>query len=184
MLALENRLFCVGKGLNQSLAVAKAGGAVYHAGIVGEDGGILLEALQKDGVDISLIRKASGPSSHTVSQVAPDGQNSIIVFSGENMRLSEQDMDGILAGFGAGDLIMLQNELYGSPVIAEKAAAKGMAVVLNPSPADDSIRKYPLEKVSCFILHQRLPIRHVLCYTLAHEGYGLLSPSCDVVTQL
>ena len=34
------------------------------------------------------------------------------------------------------------------------------------------------------ILHQRLPIRHVLCYTLAHEGYGLLSPSCDVVTQL
>ena len=184
MLALENRLFCGGKGLNQSLAVAKAGGAVYHAGIVGEDGGILLEALQKEGVDISLIRKASGPSSHTVSQVAPDGQNSIIVFSGENMRLSEQDMDGILAGFGAGDLIMLQNELYGSPVIAEKAAAKGMAVVLNPSPADDSIRKYPLEKVSCFILHQRLPIRHVLCYTLAHEGYGLLSQSCCVVTQL
>ena len=70
---------------------------------------------------------------------------------------------------------MLQNELYGSPVIAEKVAAKGMAVVLNPSPADDSIRKYPLEKVSCFILHQRLPIHHVLCYTLAHEGYGLLS---------
>ena len=34
------------------------------------------------------------------------------------------------------------------------------------------------------ILHQRLPILHVLCYTLAHEGYGLLSPSCDVVTQL
>ena len=34
------------------------------------------------------------------------------------------------------------------------------------------------------ILHQRLPIRHVLCYTLAHEGYGLLSESCCVVTQL
>ena len=34
------------------------------------------------------------------------------------------------------------------------------------------------------VLHQGLPIRHVLCYTLAHEGYGPLSSSCCVVTQL
>lgn len=154
MLALDNKLFCGGKGLNQSLAAAKAGAAVYHAGIVGEDGDILIGALRKEGVDVSLIRKASGPSSHTVIQVDPNGQNSIIVFSGENMRLTEQNMDGILAGFGPGDLIIMQNELYGSPKMAEKAAAKGLTVALNPSPADENIRNYPLDRVGWFILNE------------------------------
>ena len=48
-------------------------------------------------------------------------------------------------------------------------------VVLSAGPAD---------AVFLRILHQGLPIRHVLCYTLAHEGYGLLSSSCCVATQL
>ena len=34
------------------------------------------------------------------------------------------------------------------------------------------------------VLHQGLPIRHVLCYTLAHEGYGPLSSSCCLQLQL
>ena len=154
ILALDKQLFCGGKGLNQSMAVAKAGGTVYHAGIVGDDGGILIEKLRESGVDVSRIRKAPGLSSHTVIQVDPDGQNSIIVFSGENMRLSEKDMDEILAGFEAGDLILLQNELYGSPQMMEKAAEKGLTVILNPSPANDGIRDYPLDKVSWFILNE------------------------------
>ena len=32
------------------------------------------------------------------------------------------------------------------------------------------------------VLHQGLPIGHVLCYTFAHEGYGLLSGWFGVVT--
>ena len=154
MLATDNKLFCGGKGSNQSIAVAKAGGAIYHAGIVGEDGNMMIETLRKEGVDISLIRKAAGPSSHTVIQVDPSGQNSIIVFSGDNMRLSEAELDKILSGFNAGDLIMLQNELYGSAIMAEKAAAKGMIVILNPSPADDNILRYPLKKIGWFILNE------------------------------
>lgn len=154
ILAMGMNLFCGGKGLNQSIAVAKAGGTVYHAGIVGDDGDAFVCELQKNGVDTSLIRRGSGASSHTVIQVDPNGQNSIIVFSGVNMRLSEHDMDEILAGFEAGDMIMLQNELYGSPLMMKKAAKKGLTVLLNPSPADDNIRNYPLDKVNWFILNE------------------------------
>lgn len=154
ILAMNNELFCGGKGLNQSMAVAKAGGVIYHAGIVGDDGNVMIDMLQKNGVDVSLIRKGSGPSSHTVIQVDPAGQNSIIVYSGENMRLSDKDMDEILDGFAAGDLIMLQNELYGSPQMMEKAAEKGLTVILNPSPADSRIMDYPLDRVDWFILNE------------------------------
>ena len=143
-------LFCGGKGLNQSIAVAKAGGKVCHAGIVGEDGGGMVEELRRAGVDVSLIRRAPGPSSHTVIQVDPSGQNSIIVYSGENMRLSPRDLDQILSGFEAGDLILLQNELFGSPLMMEKAAAKGLTVILNPSPADEGLRAFPLDKVDWY----------------------------------
>ena len=44
--------FCGGKGLNQSIALAKAGAEVYHAGAVGKDGAILKEELEKAGVHI------------------------------------------------------------------------------------------------------------------------------------
>ena len=43
ILATGRGVFCGGKGLNQSIAIAKAGGQVCHAGIVGEDGGMLLD---------------------------------------------------------------------------------------------------------------------------------------------
>lgn len=152
--AMDLHLFAGGKGLNQSIAVAKAGGAVFHAGIVGEDGDILLDALSRQGVNISHIRQVAGSSAHTIIQVDPSGQNSIIVYSGRNMHPSEEDMDQVLEDFGSGDLLMLQNELFGSAEMLAKAAAKGMKILFNPSPADKYIKQYPLYQVDWFILNE------------------------------
>lgn len=63
---------------------------------------MLLDALNQNGVNTGYIRRAQGPSSHTVIQVDRTGQNSIIVFGGENMRPTEADIDHILEGFGPG----------------------------------------------------------------------------------
>ena len=47
-----------GKGLNQSIAAARAGADVYHAGCVGmNDGAFVLNILEKNGVNTSLKRK-------------------------------------------------------------------------------------------------------------------------------
>ena len=122
ILATGRGVFCGGKGLNQSIAIAKAGGQVCHAGIVGEDGGMLLDALHAAKVDTACVRKAAGPSSHTVIQVDANGQNSIIVFGGENMRPTEADIDRMLEGFGPGDAVLCFAEelpLYdGCPALA------------------------------------------------------------------
>ena len=154
ILATGRGVFCGGKGLNQSIAIAKAGGEVYHAGILGEDGGMLLDALHRAGVDTACVRRAAGPSSHTVIQVDANGQNSIIVFGGENMRLTEEDIDRVLEGFGPGDAVIMQNELYNSPLMMRKAAARGLCVIFNPSPVNDALADYPLESVSWFLLNE------------------------------
>ena len=154
ILATGRGVFCGGKGLNQSIAIAKAGGEVYHAGILGEDGGMLLDALHRAGVDTACVRRAAGPSSHTVIQVDANGQNSIIVFGGENMRPTEEDIDRVLEGFGPGDAVIMQNELYNSPLMMRKAATRGLCVIFNPSPVNDALADYPLESVSWFLLNE------------------------------
>ena len=57
LIAKDKQLFCGGKGLNQSVAIARAGGRVFHAGVVGEDGGMLCDALTAAGVAVQTIQK-------------------------------------------------------------------------------------------------------------------------------
>ena len=53
-------VFPGGKGLNQSIAAARAGGAVYHAGCVGNDAELLTDTLRTAGVDISGVYNDCG----------------------------------------------------------------------------------------------------------------------------
>ena len=154
LLAADQNLFCGGKGLNQSIALAKAGAEIFHAGVVGEDGDILLDALRAAKVDITHIRRAPGASAHTVIQVDRKGQNCIIVYSGENMRPSEADIDRVLADFAPGDAVLMQNELFNTPLMMRKAAEKGLAIIFNPSPVSREMLSYPLETVSWFLLNE------------------------------
>ncbi len=71
-----------GKGLNQSVALARAGADVLMAGCVGSDGKELLETLRDSGVDTALIHKVEEPSGHAVIQLADSGANSIIIYGG------------------------------------------------------------------------------------------------------
>ena len=125
--------FCGGKGLNQSVALARAGAEVYHAGRVGEDGQLLIETCRQSGVHTELILQTNGKSGHTIIQVDDNGQNSILLAGGANRRITEQDVETALRAFGAGDLLLLQNEISCLPVLIERAYEKGMRVVLNPS---------------------------------------------------
>ena len=76
----DRKTFCGGKGLNQSIALAKAGIPVFHAGMIGEEGDILLETCRENGVNTDFIRKIQGPGGHTVIQVDKNGQNFLFFF--------------------------------------------------------------------------------------------------------
>ena len=154
ILAAGMVIYCGGKGLNQSIAIAKAGGEIYHAGVLGEDGDILLDALERHRVDTRHIRRVGGASSHTVIQVDGQGQNCIIVCPGENVHVTDADIEAVLDGFSAGDMIVLQNELDNTPAILRKAAERGLLPVFNPSPVNEALADYPLACVRWFVMNE------------------------------
>lgn len=143
-----------GKGLNQSVALAKAGAQVYHAGLVGDDGELLRACLRENGVDVRFVRTVDVPSGHAVIQVEPAGNNCIFLYGGANQCVTEAFIREALEPFAPGDFLVLQNEINMIDRIIELAAQKGMQVVLNPSPIAENLKELPLEKVSWFILNE------------------------------
>lgn len=146
--------FCGGKGLNQSIALAKAGADVFHAGCVGRDGTALIETLKRAGVKTELIRTDHGPSGHAVIQVTPGGQNKIIIFGGANSHVPTEYIDQVLEHFNCGDMLLLQNEISNVSYAIEHAKEKGLTVVFNPSPINNSIARCDLSKTDYFILNE------------------------------
>ena len=115
--ARARSVHCGGKGLNQSIAAAKAGLQVWHAGLVGTGGAPLLDALQRYGVDTGLIRALDQPCGHTVIQVTEAGENCILLYGGTNTCLTESFVDETLCRFAPGDVLLLQNEVNGIPYL-------------------------------------------------------------------
>ena len=84
----ELNIFPGGKGLNQSVALARAGAQVYHAGCVGLDGQLLIDTLSGDGVDLTYLKTVDEKSGHAIIQVSADGENSIVLYAGANHKIS------------------------------------------------------------------------------------------------
>lgn len=143
-----------GKGLNQSVALKRAGAETYHAGLIGADGTMLKEFLDSYGVDTRYVRTLDVPSGHAVIQVETEGDNCIFLYGGANQCVTAEFIEEVLSGFGAGDFIVLQNEINAIGEIISAAAKRGMRIVLNPSPADEKIDALPLDRVSWFILNE------------------------------
>ncbi len=143
-----------GKGLNQSIAAAKAGSLVFHAGMAGRDGGFLVEKLQSAGVDTSLMQASTEVSGHAIVQVADSGQNCILLYGGTNQMLSEAYIDQTLDAFGNEGLVLLQNEINLVGEIIEKAAKRGLKVAFNAAPYSDKVNTYPINLLDWLIVNE------------------------------
>ena len=141
-----------GKGLNQSVALARAGAEVYHAGSVGTDGDFLLKYLQENGVNVDHIFVGDTATGHAIIQLDQNGQNCIIIYGGANTQITTEHIDQVLEHFDANDVILMQNEINNGRYIINKAKEKGMTVVLNPSPVTNL--DMPLELVDYFLLNE------------------------------
>lgn len=153
--AESRKVFAGGKGLNQSVALGRAGAFVNHAGNVGQDGQRMLKMLAEANVDTALVRRLPGePSGHTVIQVDRNGDNAIMVYGGANLSVTQEQIDDTLAYFEEGDILIIQNEVNGLKEIMAAAANQGMRIFFNPSPVDDDMTSLPLETVDTFILNE------------------------------
>lgn len=154
ILAKSLSFFPGGKGLNQTIALARAGANVYHVGCIGRDGGILKDTLVENQVPLTYVKEMDADGGHTALQVSESGQNAIIVYSGTNHMLTENFVDEVMQAIEPGDYVLMQNEINLVPYIIRKAKEAGAQVALNPSPITKELMSYPLEMVDLFIVNE------------------------------
>ncbi|MCX6872851.1 MAG: ribokinase [Verrucomicrobia bacterium] len=129
-----------GKGANQAVGAARAGGQVTFIARVGQDmfGDQAVAGFAKDGINVEHIsRDQTNPSGVALIFVAKDGENSIAVAGGANAKLSPADVRKAKAAFAGASVLVMQLEtpLETVQAAADLAAKAGVCVILNPAPA-------------------------------------------------
>ena len=147
-------VFAGGKGANQSVAAAKAGAKIRHAGKVGEDGRWLIDKLAAVGVETGLIAVGDGRAGHAIIQVDDSGQNAIVLHAGANHQIGRDQIDKAIGSAKAGDVLLLQNEINDIAYLIEQGHKAGLAVCFNPAPFDTNVLDYPLELVDTFVVNE------------------------------
>jgi len=129
-----------GKGANQAVAAARAGGDVTLVARLGRDvfGDQALAGFTQDGIRTDfIVRDPRSPSGVALIFVAKDGENCIAVAGGANQRLSPADVTrakGVIAKSQA-LVLQLETPLETVEAAARMAARAKVPVLLNPAPA-------------------------------------------------
>ena len=129
-----------GKGANQAVGTARAGGEVTFVARVGSDifGDQAVRGFQQEGICVDYVfRDQRAPSGVALIFVAKDGENSIAVASGANGRLSPADVGRARKAIQQSAVVLMQLETPVRTIEAAARLAKGAdaRVILNPAPA-------------------------------------------------
>ncbi|KXS09630.1 Ribokinase-like protein [Gonapodya prolifera JEL478] len=150
-----------GKGANQSVALAKAGAAPLHAGIIGPDGRWVRDLMRSHGVDIRLIELNPDLSTGRaiIQHRETSGENAIVLFAGANHAVTRAWADGVLDGVDATQeqdrWIVMQNEISAGGNVMASAVAKGFVVVFNPAPFHASVLDtFPIAQVHVLVFNE------------------------------
>jgi ribokinase len=129
-----------GKGANQAVAAARAGGKVTFISRVGSDmfGDQALKGFEKDGMDVSYIsRDDNEPSGVALIFIGENGENSIGVASGANAKILPLNLQNLESLLSDGDILLMQLEIPVETIeyAANIASRKNVKIILNPAPA-------------------------------------------------
>ena len=142
-----------GKGLNQSVAISKAGKKVYHAGIINKDDKFLIDKLKKWNVNCDNILFSDNPTGHAIIQVNKRGENSIIIHAGANYDLDKKFIASTISKFESEDILLIQKEVNSIGDIIDIGYEQKMKIIFNPAPFKKEILNYDLNKISILILN-------------------------------
>jgi len=153
--AADYRRFAGGKGFNQSIALARAGGCVSHAGRIGQDGQWLRDMLAAEGADVGAVEvSASASTGHAMIQVTPSGENAILIHGGANQTLDEAFVDRAFEHQENVDFILLQNETSAVPEILAAVGARRLPVAFNAAPMTAEVANLPLGDLAILFVNE------------------------------
>ncbi len=154
LMAFKRDVYCGGKGLNQSIAMSRAGLQVNHAGCIGAEGMMLTDLLKENDVNVDAVEVLMESTGHAIIQVDTTGQNCILLYGGSNRLLTKEYIDDVLKDYGENDILLLQNEVNNLDYIIDSAYEKKMKIILNPSPYDSALDACDMTKISLFLLNE------------------------------
>jgi len=143
-----------GKGANMSVAAARAAAHVSHIGAIGKEGRWTCERLMEYGVDTPHIAQISEPTGHANIVVDAEGENSIVLFQGANVQLTEAIIGAALTEASPGDFLLMQNETNGQDYAATTAKSLGLRVVYAAAPFDASAVAQLLGKIDLLVVNE------------------------------
>ncbi|MAM59759.1 MAG: ribokinase [Salinicola sp.] len=143
-----------GKGANQSLALARAGGCVVHWGRLNEGDRWALAPLSRAGVDVADIELTDDASGHALIQVDDAAENAIILYPGANHGFDDGRLGSLVDSAAPGSWILLQNECNDAGKMLRLAAGKGLSVAFNPAPLSVEIADLPLDLCQLLFLNR------------------------------
>ena len=123
-----------GKGANQSIAIAKAGGDVRHIGAVGDGAQWATAKMREAGVDVSEVKTVEAPTGHAIINVDSAAENAIVLLEGANGTIAKDQINAALDTAVEGDWLLLQNETNNGLYAAQSAQARGMKVAYSAAP--------------------------------------------------
>ncbi|KAG2199243.1 hypothetical protein INT47_010618 [Mucor saturninus] len=156
MFSTEYYVRAGGKGANQSMAFAKAGGNIYHAGNYGNDAGWVKDLMAKNGIDMSFSNMKDERNGRAFIQVSKEtGDNCIVLYPGTNYTYTAEEAVGVFESFGPGDWLVQQNEISQGGEIMRLGATKGLSVLFNPAPLTKGILKaFDFNNVTILIVNE------------------------------
>lgn len=142
-----------GKGINQSIAAARAGAAVRHVGCLGPDGDWLRAQIAGFGLPLDDIATVDIPTGHAVIYVDDAAENQIVLFGGSNLAFTEAQIDKVLDTATPGDWVLLQNETNLVGYVARAARDLGLHVAYSAAPFDPEAVAEVLGNISLLALN-------------------------------
>ncbi|WP_322527406.1 ribokinase [Salinicola sp. LHM] len=143
-----------GKGANQSLALARAGGRVVHWGRLGEADRWALAPLIEAGVEVNDVELVAGASGHALIQVDDDAENAIILYPGANHGFEESRLGALVDAAESDGWVLMQNECNAAERMLRLAAERGLSIAFNPAPLSSDVTDLPLELCQILFLNR------------------------------
>ena len=143
-----------GKGINQSIAISRAGGNVIHIGAVGPDGDWALQAVRDLDVGTDAISKVDAPTGHAVIYVDDDAENEIVILAGANACLTENQIRETMEHASSDDWVLVQNETNLVPQVVAAAKHAGCKVAYSAAPFVADVAISLLEKIDLLVVNE------------------------------
>lgn len=143
-----------GKGTNQSIALARAGGTVLHIGAAHAEDGWIRDEMRAAGVDISAVQTSATATGHAVVSVSSDGENQILLWPGANHAIDMDQAIAVLDSAQEGDWALLQNETCGADAFVAAARERGLKIAYSAAPFDAEVTARLLPHTDLLVVNE------------------------------